>query len=125
MKFDLIYKQLPKGAEYSGVWGEWLGVVSTDDSSNSTLLQNGGLGGGEYCDSGVGGVGSRNDFYEDMFGEYEGDYDNFSGMGFAFPGYAGTAETDTDFGHIQDFSSLAGCDTLGIMGKHGKSNRRR
>jgi len=111
---------LSKGAEYNGMWGDWL---SAEDTLNNTLLPGGGSG-GEYCDSGVGGVGSRSEFYDDMFGEYEGDYENFSGIGFTFPGFVGTTDTDTDYGQFQDISGLTGCDSSSTSGKQGKASRR-
>ncbi|CAL8107177.1 unnamed protein product [Orchesella dallaii] len=106
---------LSKGSEYSGMWGEW---VVGEDTSNSLAP------GGEYCDSGVDGVGSRSDFYDDMFGDYEGEFENFSGIGFSFPGFVAANDTDTDYGQFQDAASSIGCDASSLSGKQGKSNRR-
>lgn len=109
---------MPKGVEYNGMWGEW--IVGGDDTSQTVLA-----GGGEYCDSGVGGVGSRSDFYDDMFGEYEGEYENLSGIGFTFPGFVTTTDADTDYGQFHDVTGLTGCDSSSVYGKQGKSNRRK
>lgn len=99
------------------MWSEW---ALGDDTSTSLFPT-----AGEYCDSGVDGVGSRSDFYDDMFADYEGDYENISGMGFAFPGFTVANETDTDYGQFQDATSLSGCDSSSVSGKHVKSNKRR
>lgn len=100
------------------MWGEW----AIGDETTNTLFPG---TGGEYCDSGVDGVGSRSDFYDDMFGDYDGDYENFSGIGFSYNGFVPATEADTDFGQFQDATSLSGCDSSSISGKQAKASKRR
>lgn len=114
-----IFFQMSKGAEYNGMWGDW--AVVGDDTSNSLLP--GPAPAGEYCDSGVDGVGSRSDYYDDMFGDYDGEYENFSGIGFTFTGI--TNANDTDYGQFQDATSLSGCDSSSTSGKQAKNCKKR
>lgn len=85
----------------------------------------------EYCcDSGIGIDGSsRAEFYDDVFPDYEGNYEYVGGgglddAGISLYGYSTTNDNDIDYGHFQGVSFHPGSSSS-VSTKQGKGNRRR